>query len=223
MLNELVITQANYQSQFAGERDVVTHQPYRIGDRVVRCRNCLAIIKTEYVDGSCPMCNTTPFVSVSFHGNASRQGGKHPNVVSPRRNWNYRRPENTTWRRFEPFCRSRRMLMILLVLAVIISGIPLEIRDFRKFIYGIIPDLNLSTAKTVVIGVSAITAVMIACIRRIADYWKYKRSGFLIPLIPVVSPYLLAAICVLAVWAFHALLAVAAVVLSFTFLTWIFA
>ena len=115
------------------------------------------------------------------------------------------------------------MLMILLVLAVIISGLPFQIRDFRKFINGIIPDLNLSTAKIVVIGVSAITAVIIACKDRMIACWRNKKRGLLIPLIPIVSPYLLAALCLLAVLVFHALLPVVAAVLSIALLTWIFA
>ena len=198
MNNELVITQANYESLFAGVRDVITHQPYRIGDRVVRCQHCRAIIRTEFVDARCPMCGASPFVSAYFNNNDSQPGASRPRVVSRRR---YR------------VHRKRWTLNVLLILAVVTSSLPFQFDGFRWFLYGLMPGLDQTAALLGVVGVSAITAVVIACRSRIVNYWKHKRSGVLVVLIPAVGPYLLAALLLLAAFALGMLIAIAAVIL----------
>ena len=216
MNNELIITQSNYETLFAGARDVITHQPYRIGDRVVRCRRCRAIIKTEFVDTRCPMCGASPFISVRFDANVSGTAGKHPPAVSPGRYYHAsgRHSRAGVSGREYYFCRSRWTLAILLVLAVVASTFPFRIDGFRKFVSGIMPDMRMSTALVLVVVVSAITAVITACCPALFDCWRFKRSGFLVVLIPVVSPYLAAAVCMLVVFVIGILIKAAGILLN---------
>lgn len=199
MTNELIISQANYSSLFAGERDVITHQPYRIGDRVVRCQRCRAIIKTEFVDTGCPLCGTSPFISTQFSNNVSRASYGHSSVVSPSRNYRTN--------------RSRSTLFTLLFLSVAASTIPFQIESILPFLSEAMFDMDLSSAFIAVVVVSFITALVVGCRSDTVNYWKHKKAGFLVALVPAFSPYLILALLWLGAFAIGVAIAIAVVAL----------
>ena len=199
MNNELIISQANYASLFAGERDVITHQPYHIGDRVVRCQRCRAVIKTEFVDTGCPLCGASPFIPAQFNNIASRTTCGHSSVVAPSRHYRTN--------------RSKSSLITLLILAVSASTIPFQIDGALPFLSEAMFDMELSSAFIAVVIVSALTALVIACRSDTVNYWKHKRSGFLIGLLPIISPYLVVALLWLGAFAIGVVIAIAAVAL----------
>lgn len=199
MNNELIISQANYSSLFAGERDVVTHQPYRIGDRVVRCQRCRAIIKTEFVDTCCPLCGASPFVATQFNNTTSRPANYHSSIVSPSRNYRTN--------------RSRSTLGTLLILSVATSTLPFHIESILPFLSEAMFEMDLASALIAVVIVSIITALVVGFSSDTVNYWKHKRSGFLVALAPAFSPYLILALLWLGAFAISVAIAIAAVAL----------
>lgn len=75
---ESTITEDDLKTRFAGMRDVVTLSPYRIGDRIVRCGRCRAIIKTEFITGkTCPLC-AAPFLPAPVERTQASVKGRRP-------------------------------------------------------------------------------------------------------------------------------------------------
>ena len=57
MRYEMTITQADLENHFRGERDLVSYSPYQVGDKVVRCGSCHAVVKTNFITNNCcPLC-----------------------------------------------------------------------------------------------------------------------------------------------------------------------
>lgn len=65
MRNEMTITRADLENRFCGERDLVSCAPYQVGDRVVRCGSCHAVVKTNFIiNNCCPLCSHSPFIPI---------------------------------------------------------------------------------------------------------------------------------------------------------------
>ena len=57
MRYEMTITQADLENHFRGERDLVSYSPYQVGDKVVRCGSCHAVVNTNFITNKCcPLC-----------------------------------------------------------------------------------------------------------------------------------------------------------------------
>ena len=65
MRNEMTITRVDLENRFSGERDLVSYSPYQVGDRIVRCGSCHAVVKINFITNNCcPLCSHSPFIPI---------------------------------------------------------------------------------------------------------------------------------------------------------------
>ena len=192
MKYEIEITPSDLASQFAGEYDVITHQPYRIGDHLVRCRQCRAVIKTDYIDGECPLCGASPFVGMQFRPNETRQNENrrversHPAsqiasqcTITPRQRFCYNRNET--------------LLTLLVNISAILSPFPLWIDEVGRFIHDAMFGMDFLTTYVIFGTISFIVSIIIEWRNDTAELWKHSKWGLLLIFIPALCPYLLLA------------------------------
>lgn len=190
---EMVVTEHDLRTRFEGERDLVTYAPYRVGDRVVRCRDCRAVIKTEFISGSCPLCGHAPFqpspvdASYSFH-----TPSEVPRVV-PGTAPHSRQTDNALW---------------LLLLSVATTLIPFCFPDAASFIMRASFGMDLKTCILCAVILSGICAVILFFCRRNSSAWPSSRAGNLLFLLPTAVPYGILA----ALWAVIAVVAIVVVI-----------
>lgn len=191
---EMVITEHDLRTRFEGERDLVTYDLYRVGDRVVRCRDCRAVIKTAFINGACPLCGHTPFQpspvdasSYSFHAPS-----EVPRVV-PGTGFRSHQTDKTLW---------------LLLLSVAAALIPFCFPDAAAFIMRASFGMELGTCILCAVILSGVCAVVLYFCRRNSSSWPNSRAGDLLLLLPSAVPYGLLA----AVWAVIAVIAIVVVI-----------
>lgn len=171
MLNEWTITEQDMRTRFSGERDLILYEPYQVGDRVVRCGHCCAVIKTTYVTNTCPLCGDAPF---------------RPVPVVPVR------PVEVS----DEGHRKRSTFMWLLILSVAMSLVPLFFIE-SDFLYRASFNNEIEVSLLTVAGISIITALLLYNCSETQKIWKNAEYGCVLPLLPVVAPYLIVA----AIWA----------------------
>lgn len=210
MLNEIIISPTELSSRFAGEYDAITHQPYRIGDHVVRCQQCNRVIKADYIDGSCPLCGASPFIakrfsesnlipheSRNFAGHTIQTGNEsYHTIVLPRHH---------------SICdRSMGLFSWLIFLSALVAPMPLLIEEVALFICEAMFGLEFQVT-CVIFSVISFTAAMIIRFRsQTAELWKHSKWGPLLILIPAVSPYIL----LTAIWLIIAGVSIALAILA---------
>lgn len=160
------------QTRFQGERDLITYAPYRVGDRVVRCGTCRAVIKTEFVSNSCPLCRHTPFLPSP--------------VTSPQKSVII--SENT---------RSLTTFLWLLLLSVLAAYIPLSFPGISDFLCEASFGIELEQVLLCVGLIGLATAIGLYCNSNCRRMWQTSSNGTLLVLVPASSPYLVLA----AMWA----------------------
>jgi hypothetical protein len=190
MRNEMVITEADLNSRFQGERDLITYAPYRVGDRVVRCGACRAVIKSEFVTrNTCPLCGRTPFSPT-------------PVVPPPEGTGNTGRVAGFAW---------------WLLLAVAAAYIPFAFPKAAAFLFeaafGIGPAHTLLCVGVIALVAAAVVFFHKGC-RRL---WQTSRSGALLVFVPVTAPYCVLATVWIGIFtsAIAAALAVCALIIYF--------
>lgn len=185
MEHEVTISESDLRTRFSGEVDVITHQPYRAGDRIVRCSNCHTIIKTEYIDGgSCPLCNS-PFRTTAFEtatqNNITIQSTR-PILTTAQ---SYMSPS----RRHHRYNRSKDTLFYLLALAVCVSMVPFWFDASCNFIEKCTFDIDLVYVYIGMTSINIISSMVIWFSQKAEEIWKHGKWGPLILLIPILSPY----------------------------------
>ncbi len=184
MREEMIITEADLASRFQGERDLITYSPYRIGDRVVRCSGCRAVIKSEYVSNNrCPLCGRTPFLPAPV--NPTQQG-----VISSGN------------------IRSLTTFLWLLVLSIIAVYIPFVFPGAIGFLYEASFEIGLGPMLISIGIISLIAAIILYFNRRTRWLWQNSGWGGFLVFVPVSAPYSLLA----ALWLVVFALAIAAVI-----------
>lgn len=213
MLNEIIISPAELSSRFAGEYDVITHQPYRVGDHVVRCQRCNTVIKADYIDGSCPLCGASPFIAMQFNESnpiiretqyladhtTQTRNESHHTIILPRHHFSYN--------------RDMSLFSWLIFLSALVSLMPLLIEDVALFICEAMFGIELPVACIILSIIGFITAMFIRFQTKTADLWKHSKWGPLLTLIPAISPYILLTAMWLIIAGVSIALAILAVVL----------
>ena len=172
MYGELVITEEIMAERFEGERDLVTYAPYRVGDRVVRCGACRAVIKSEFISSGCPLCGRTPFPSAPVDPN--RQS-----VIT-----------SST--------RSLKTFFWLLFFSVLAAYIPFAFPKAADFIYMVAFDIAPNAILTCIGIISLIAALVLYYSETCRYLWKWSSCGSLFVFVPFSAPYLVLAIIWLA-------------------------
>lgn len=188
MTGETVLTPHDLQTQFRDERDEVTYAPYRVGDRVVRCSHCRAVIKTEFVtDNCCPLCGARPFRTapvilppVSCH-------------VRPRHD------------------RSLLLFFVLLVLSVALTFLPFCFPGVLPFFQKAVFVHQPQPCLTFFAAASIASALVLFCSGYCRRMWRSSPDGWQLVLVPTLVPYLLVA----ALWIIGMAIAIALVGLIF--------
>lgn len=180
MQEELIITEADLASRFRGERDLITYAPYRVGDRVVRCGSCRAVIKSEFVTDRCPLCSSTPFRPAPVNFPASAMAS------SPARNVITAEPG-----------RSLSTFLWLLLLSVAVAYIPFAFPEAADFLYNAAFGMAWGPMLISVGAISLLAAVILFFHEDTRSLWQNSDFGGWLLLGPIAAPY-----CVLAaVWA----------------------
>ena len=210
MLNEIIITPAELSSRFAGEYDVITHQPYRVGDHIVRCQRCSAVIKTDYIDGSCPLCGTSPFIPMQFsESNSILSGSQNRNRLSTQTLNESHNSIVLPRRRFRND-RNMKLFSWLIFLSALVSPMPLLIEEVALFICEAMFGVDFQAAYAILSLIAIIAAVFIRFRNETADLWKRSKWGPALILIPAFSPYIL----LTAIWLFIAGVSIALALLA---------
>ena len=210
MLNEIIISPAELSSRFAGEYDVVTHQPYRVGDHIVRCQQCSTVIKADYIDGSCPLCGASPFIAMQFSesspvsreswylsGRANQMRNESgPAIVLPRQHFRYN--------------RDLRLFSWLIFLSALLSPMPLLIEEVALFLCEAMFGVELQVACIFLGVIAIITAMLIRFCDETIELWQHSRWGPMLILVPGISPYAL----LTAIWLIIAGISIALAVLA---------
>ena len=183
MHNEMVITDIDIKTRFQEERDLITYEPYRVGDRVVRCGNCRAVIKTEFVSNdTCPLCGCSPFIPALV--NASQENA----IVSEK-------------------SRSLTVYMCLLMLSAMAAYIPFSFSEASRFLCEASFQIGLE-ATLVFVGLTGIITVAVLYLNvRYRKTWQTAPAGSLLVLTPAAMPYLV----LTAVWVLMGILVIMAV------------
>ena len=212
MIHEIIISPADLSTQFAGEYDVITHQPYRIGDHIIRCRQCHTVIKTEYIDGECPLCGASPFVGTQFRPSNSNQSVNRRTERRPQIN-HVSAPAAITPRHRFRYNRSERLLSWLITISAILSPLPLWIDAIAEFICEAMFGMGYLAVYIIFAVASLIAALIIECRNDTTELWKHSLWGpVLIPL-PAFCPYLLLAGVWIVIGGLSIVLAIAALML----------
>lgn len=170
MRGELIITQADLESRFQGERDLITYSPYRVGDRVVRCSGCRAVIKSEYITNNCcPLCGCTPFL---------------PAPVSPAQ------PGTIT----SGNIRSLTAFLWLLILSAAAAYLPFAFPGASTFLYEASFGMDLGLLLISVGAVSLTAALLLYFNEDARRLWQRSSRGALLVLGPVTAPYFVLAV-----------------------------
>lgn len=172
MYGELVITKEIMAARFEGERDLVTYAPYRVGDRVIRCGTCRAVIKSEFVSDGCPLCGRTPFLSAPV--DSERRSTITSNI------------------------RSLTAFLWLLFLSILAAYIPFAFPEVAAFIYMAAFDIAPKTILICVGTISLITALVLYNNDNCRRLWQRSDCGCLLVFVPFSAPYLILAIIWLA-------------------------
>lgn len=172
MYGELVITEEIMAERFEGEHDLVTYAPYHVGDRVVRCGACRAVIKSEFISNGCPLCGCTPFLSAPV--DPDRQSAITPSTRSP-----------TTF-------------LWLLFFSILAAYIPFAFPKASDFIYMAAFDIAPNTILICIGIISLIAAVVLYHNETCRRLWQWSNCGGLLVFVPFSAPYLVLAIIWLA-------------------------
>ena len=218
MRYEMIITDRDLKTRFKGERDLVTYAPYHIGDRVVRCRNSLSVIKTEFIDAQCPLCGHAPFTPApiqteQFVIRQSKSGGMALTpAMSPvrgtvRHNGNAEHREQ----------RSLPCFLLLLILSAVVALVPFAVAFFipeaGEFIYEATCEIGLGYAAAIAGVISLITVLLIYSNDNNRRKWCDAEGGGALVLLPVSTPYMVLA----AIWIVISLLATLLVIAGIIF------
>lgn len=187
MNHELIITENDLRTRFNNERDMVTLSPYRVGDRVVRCSSCRAIVKSEFVSGRCPICGHSPFLSAPVETRET--------VFSA------------------PETRSLTTFLWLLLLSAAVSLVPFAFPSMAEFIHEATFEVGFPYSLVYVGTASIIAAIAIYNNHETRRVWQHAGRGGLLLLIPAGAPYLILG----AVWAAIFVLAVIVTIACFVF------
>lgn len=183
MRGEMIITETDLVSRFRGERDLITYAPYQVGDRVVRCSHCKAVVKSEFVNHCCPLCSCTPFT---------------PAPVDPAQQRII--PSHTV--------RSLTTFFWILLLSVVATYIPFAFPGAVVFLDEASLGIGLSTLLISIGVISLITATVLYFNKSTRRFWQDSGWGCFLALAPVSAPYLVLA----SLWAVAFALAIAAAI-----------
>lgn len=184
MRGEMIITEADLASRFQGERDLVTYSPYRVGDRVVRCSGCRAVIKSEYISNNhCPLCGRTPFLPAPVNT-------AQTNVIT---SGNIRTLTTFLW---------------MLLLSVLAAFIPFAFPSATSFLYEASFGIGLGPLLISIGVISLVAATILYFNRSTRRLWQSSGWGGFLVLVPVSVPYLVLA----ALWLVVFVLAIVAVI-----------
>lgn len=165
MREEMIITEADLASRFQGERDLITYSLYRVGDRVVRCSGCRAVIKSEYVsDNRCPLCGCTPFLPAPV--NPTQQGVIHSGNI-----------------------RSLTAFLWSLLISAIAAYIPFAFSGENDFLYKASFGMGLVPMLIFIGGTSLISAITLYFSRSMRSLWQKSEWGGFLALMPMSAPY----------------------------------
>ncbi len=169
MREEMIITEADLKSRFQGERDLVTYELYRVGDRVVRCGACRAVIKSEFVtDNRCPLCGSTPFLPSPV------------NISQP--NINNRVSTN-----------SLKAFLWFLLLSAVAAYLPFAFPEALDFLYEATLSVGLEATLIYIGVISFVTAIILYNNKTCRRLWQTSDAGGFLVLAPFSAPYLLLA------------------------------
>ena len=165
MQGETIITEQDLQTRFQGERDLVTCAPYRVGDKIVRCGSCRAIVKSEFVTSNyCPLCGHSPFspgvVSTS-----------HASTILERRS-----------RKLKPF-------LLLLILSAAMSLIPFAFPEVAGFLCEAAFGIGIWGGMVCAGIIGVVVAIILYNNRTVRRWWQTSAPGVCLIVIPSVSPY----------------------------------
>lgn len=184
MCEEMIITEADLASRFQGERDLITYSPYHVGDRVVRCSGCRAVIKSEYVSNNrCPLCGRTPFLPAPV--TPTQQGVINSGNI-----------------------RSLTTFLWLLILSVIAAYIPFAFPGATGFLCEASFEIGLGPTLISIGAISLIAAIILYFNRSTRRLWQNCGWGGFLVLVPVSAPYFV----LTALWLVVLALAIAAVI-----------
>jgi len=170
MHGELIITKAYLESRFQGERDLITYSPYRVGDRVVRCGACRAVIKSEYISNNrCPLCGRTPFLPAPV--NPIQQGTITSGNI-----------------------RSLTTFLWLLIFSAIATYLPFAFPGVSGFLYEASFGMDLRPLLISIGAISLTAAIILYFNRNTRRLWQSSGWGALLVLGPVSAPYLVLAV-----------------------------
>lgn len=189
MRGEMIITEADYASRFQGERDLITCSPYCVGDRIVRCGTCRAIIKSEFVtEAGCPLCGSTPFVPAT--------------VIPPQRAV----PSG--------YARSLRSFLWLLLLSAALAYLPFVLPGAERSLKVLFLGME-SWGRQVYVGLVGLAAAGVLYFRRDARrMWQRSKWGGLLALGPMLAPYILLGAVWIAVYALALAAGIACIALA---------
>lgn len=187
MNGEMIITESDFASHFQGERDLITYSPYRVGDRVVRCQSCRAIIKSEFVtENRCPLCSAA-FIPAP--------------VIPPRQavvSNNARSLSTFLW-----------LLLLSAALAFLPFVLPGAEGSLRAMFFG-----KESWGRLVYVGLIGFGAAGILYVNTDArKLWKRSEWGSVLVLGPMLAPYILLGVVWIAAYALAVAVGLACVAL----------
>lgn len=188
MRGELVITESILRDRFQGERDLVTYELYRVGDHIVRCGNCHAVVKTEFVVSGCPLCGSSP-----FNPSPVLQA---PAVV----------PVQSTW-------RSQTSFMWLLILSSMLALLPFAFPGAADFLYKATFEMDTGLGLLLIGCISFVAAMIVYYNQRSRAAWQRSEYGGFLLLVPVTAPYLALAVIWLILFVFSVLVIIISLLL----------
>ena len=182
MREEMVLTEQDLQTRFFEERDLITYSLYQVGDRVVRCATCRAVVKSEYVSDACPLCGHSPFLPTRVENVPAVQPTGHTTVS----------PEQS----FSDF-------LILLLISSFLSLAPFLFPEASEFLYE--AAFYIGDGVTIAIAwlISILSVLILYFSQKSRQIWQTSSWGYLLPFFPIVAPY----ISLLAIYAFVAVMA----------------
>ncbi len=217
-----VLTERELQTRFLGERDAVTLDPYRVGDRVVRCASCKRVVKAEFAANGCPLCGTTPFVPAPVErtpGRAVPARAAAPARTVPARQARAAPAAHIAPRRSRPMA----LFLWLLLLSAAAAALPYAIPDAAAFLVAATFETDSETSLYAILTASIIAAIITYNCRGARQHWRCADSGPWLLLIPICTPYLILAGIWAVLFVLKLLLAVIGVVVVFSMLVGVIA
>ena len=194
MRGEMVITEADMQSRFSGERDLITYEPYHVGDRIVECDHCKSIIKTEFITSDvCPVCEYPSFRE-SLRPQTTMSAAVRENV-----------PVGVG--------RSLKVYFWLLLCAAAVALLPYCFESTRNLIASATFGIEMRTAALLTLALSVIAFLVLYLNHSLRASWQFSDGGFLLLLVPTFVPYAILA----AIWLVIAAIAVLITILVIAF------